>query len=584
MSFVNGKKIQVRTFGWIQDPGNFRNLKNVVGVFCEESEIHKRLKNKIIPSIVEERDGRDRFIEKLSNRPLSLNYRDLVGTSFTPRSSARCNGIIQAVLPGQRRLFQGDWPANNFLRWAHALGFISYSYENDTFQLTDFGKKYALCVNESEEESKILEEAMLSYPPVMRVLNLLSQGQHMTKFEIGSKLGFIGEDGFTTLPQQVLLESLAEIDDPKEKNKMLSDWDGSSDKYARMICAWLISLGWVKQEKKDFFINKGTDLKIVSIGQAYKITPKGIEVRKRGLGKSSSPKVSKNVCWEFFATKCSDKIYVRTRRSRILQLLMKNSLISLLKLKEGLNKNYGIDVPESTIKDDIEGFVNVGINIESSIHGYRLKDNINEFIVPELTIEESKISDIEKYKVKYREILKCIPHNYLALIDIAFDGEQNRMFEMLTINLLVNECGFEGKHLGGSKRPDGIIYKQEEKSGIIIDNKAYSDGYSLPISQADEMGRYIRENQKRSIELNPNQWWRNFSESIDKFYFAFISSLFKGKYLEQINRISLETGLKGLAINVFDLLVIADKIKSSEITHREFFEIIDKGNIPQFLA
>ena len=275
MSFVNGCPITVRSFGWVQDPGKFENLKRVVGTFYYGSAVHQNLISSIIPNLVEERDGRNRFIDLLSVHPLKLQYKDLVGTSFYPRASARCNGIIQAVLPGQKRPFQGDWPADNFLRWAHALGLISYDYISDSFEITELGKRYVESIDNSDTEKEILAQALLSYPPVMRILNLLSDGSHLTKFELGKQFGFIGEDGFTTLPQNILLDSLSQITDTKEKNKMKTDWDGSADKYARMICAWLISLGWLIKEPKEFIVNGKTEI----IGQAYKITHKGL---KRG--------------------------------------------------------------------------------------------------------------------------------------------------------------------------------------------------------------------------------------------------------------------------------------------------------------
>ena len=96
MSFVNGYEIKDRAFGWVQDPGKFENLKRVVQVFYSGSAVHGELVHKVIPALVEERDGRDRFIEELQKQPLRLKYKDLVGTSFTPRTAARCNGIIQA--------------------------------------------------------------------------------------------------------------------------------------------------------------------------------------------------------------------------------------------------------------------------------------------------------------------------------------------------------------------------------------------------------------------------------------------------------------------------------------------------------
>ena len=79
---------------------------------------HQELAGQVIPALVEERDGRQRLLDALNQRPLRISYTDLVGTSFTPRSAARCNGIVQAAVRGQVRPFIGDWPADNFVRWA----------------------------------------------------------------------------------------------------------------------------------------------------------------------------------------------------------------------------------------------------------------------------------------------------------------------------------------------------------------------------------------------------------------------------------------------------------------------------------
>lgn len=575
MSFVNGHPITVRSFGWVQDPGKFENLKRVVSTFYYGSEIHQHLIATIIPNLVEERDGKTRFIEVLSMQPLKLQYKDLVGTSFTPRSSARCNGIIQAVLPGQKRPFQGDWPADNFLRWAHALGLIGYDYLSDTFEITKLGKRYVESADNSDSEKEILSQALLSYPPVMRILNLLSDGSHQTKFELGKQFGFVGEDGFTTLPQNILLDSLSRITDAKEKNKMKTDWDGSADKYARMICSWLAYIGWIVREPKEFTVNGNTE----TIGQAYKITNSGLEARRRGLGINIANRITKNVYWELFAPKCTDRVYIRTRRSYILKILEKsNTLINVSNIQSALKQKYGLDVGIETIKDDIKGFINIGLNIDISERGYKFKDSITDFIVPELTVQETLISDLLQYKENCREQLHNISHDYLSLIDMAFDSAQNRLFEMQTIDLFVNECGFLGRHLGGGRKPDGIIYRTQEQHGVIIDTKAYSNGYNLPISQADEMSRYIRENQSRDTAINPNHWWDIFPDTIGEFNFAFISSVFKGNISATLQRIALDTGVNGAAISVINLLLTAEKLKSNIISHQDFYNRLDMNN------
>lgn len=266
-----------RAFGWVQDPSNLRSLCDVVAVFDSNSQKHKDLIRIIIPKIVEKRDGRDNLIKALQSTPLKIKYAELVGTSFTPRSMSRCNGIIQATVKGQGRDFIGDWPADNYVRWAHCFGFIKYNY----------------------------------------------------------------------------------------------------------------------------------------------------------------------------------------------------------------------------------------------------------------------------------------------------DSKQNRLFEMKTLDLLTEECNYQGLHLGGSRKPDGIIYTSENKCkyGIIIDTKAYSKGYNLPISQADEMERYIGENQTRNEKVNSNKWWNNFGADINEFYFMFVSGHFVGNFKAQIERISRNKSINGVALAVTNLILLAEAYKAGRFTH-----------------
>ena len=131
-----------RAFGWVQDPGKIENLRRTVEVFDDQSSTYHELINELIPTLIEERDGRNCFISELKRTPLKLKYTDLKGTAFTPRKDSRCNGIIQALIKGQKREFIGDWPADNFIRWAHVLGFIHYDSNIDSFSITKFGLQY----------------------------------------------------------------------------------------------------------------------------------------------------------------------------------------------------------------------------------------------------------------------------------------------------------------------------------------------------------------------------------------------------------------------------------------------------------
>lgn len=572
MEQIRLSDINIRTFGWIQNPGDFSKLKKVVQVFDHTSPTHINLKQVRIPKLIEERDGRDKFVKELNKIPLKLKYSDLTGTSFNPRPSARCNGIVQAIVEGQgRKEFVDNWSADGFVRWAHALGFIEYEHITDTFYITRLGFDYSRSEEGTDGERDILIDAVLSYPPAVRVLDLLSNGDHLTKYDIGKKLGFTGEGGFTSLPQNILLYSLATCVDNKEKAKMKSDWDGSSDKYARMISGWLKKLGLVNLLKKSFNIEVDGLTKTEDIGHAYKITAEGLKQLRRARGTNKAQRVVKRVHWEMFATKEMDRVYVRTRRAYTLKIIERSTgIISVDKIQDQL-KTKGLDENIETIKDDIKGLINIGLNIESNSRGYLLKDTINDFIIPVVDIEQTTKSGIEQLKSELRTQLNNLSHEYLDLVEISQNPSQNRLFEMKVLDLFLNEMNYKGSHLGGSRKPDGAIYTQgiNNNYGIIIDTKAYKDGYSLPISQADEMERYIRENIDRNEQVNPNKWWEIFPEDVSDFKFMFVSSYFKGNFIDQIKRMSINTDTVGAAISIEHLLLGAEYYKRGILNHEE---------------
>ena len=88
---------------------------------------------------------------------------------------------------------------------------------------------------------------------------------------------------------------------------MKSDWDGSSDKYARQICKWLEKLGLVRQVEKEYKVNLGNQEYIEKLGQAYMITPDGLKAYRRLQGINKVSKVSKNVFWEMLCPKAVDR-------------------------------------------------------------------------------------------------------------------------------------------------------------------------------------------------------------------------------------------------------------------------------------
>ena len=564
-----------RTFGWVQDPSDFDALHKVVSIFNKDSQTHKDLVEGKINELIEERDGKDRILKAIKARPLKLKYGDLVGTAFSPRSSARCNGIVQATVRGQKRPFISDWPADNFIRWAQCLGFIKYNYYDDTFEITETGMRFSNS-EEDENRNEILEEAILSYPPAVRILNLLEDGTEKTKFELGKKLGFVGEDGFTSLPQDILIMTLAIEENTQEKNKLRTDTEGSADKYARMIAKWLIKLGLLKQVTKTVTVEIGINTYTENIGQSYVITAKGIKALNKARGKSKFKRIPKNISWEMLATKGADREYIRTRRAYIIKNLVevKNGL-TLEEIRDRLELIYMISELYTVVRDDIEGLVNIGLNITEKNGKYYFDDDINDFVIPRIKDNKNKKSEITIKKDELREKLDILSHEYLSLIDLSFDGKQNRLFEMKVVELLTKECKYEGLHLGGNRKPDGIIYTSnlKENYGVIIDTKAYSKGYDLPISQVDEMTRYVVENNEKNKTRNSNEWWNNFSQDVHKFYFSFISGEFKGHINEKLERITISTKVNGAAITIITLIKLANEIKSQRMDLEEMKKI-----------
>ena len=573
--------MSTRTFGWIQDPGKIENLRKTVEVFDHQSPTYKILIGKQIPALVEKSDGRDRFLSEMSKIPVKLKYTDLVGTAFKPRSQSRCNGILQAAIKGQRREFIGNWPADNFLRWAHALGFTQYDSSEDSFSITELGLQYArakpgntdgsgLFTQPNQQdtglsEKEILSQAFLSYPPVMRVLNLLFNGSHLTKFEIGSQLGFVEEDGFTNLPQDILVIELAQTESAKDRRKMLANWDGTSDKYARMIAGWLEDMGWVKKEEKLVKVTLGNEVYEYAIPQSYRITADGLKARRGGLGINIQKRIPKNVFWEMLATKGKSRNYKRTRRALILQEIAKKSC-SLPALQQ-LLANNGFNESETTIVSDLKGLEQIGLNVQQEQGEYFLKDTIQNLIIPSLPTEDTVKDDIQELMDQCRERLGHVSHDYLVLIELSFSGQKSRIFEMQTIDLLVKQCGFKGLHLGETDRPDGLIFTQElaEDYGVIIDTKAYKKSFNIPASERDKMVRYVRDNIDRD-ELHPTKWWEHFPSDLDVFKFLFVSGRFGGAFENQLQRISRSTqGTTGAAITSYNLLLLAEEIAKEEI-------------------
>ncbi|MGI6074379.1 MAG: restriction endonuclease FokI C-terminal domain-containing protein [Fermentimonas sp.] len=563
-----------RTFGWVQNPSSFENLKNVVSVFDKSTEVYKEILNKKLPSLVKDVSLKRKLIKEMKKEPLEMEYILLKGYGIKigqKRAESECSGIVQVAITTQGgREYTDDWTADGFLRWGISIGLLDYNSDDDTVSITRLGEDF---VNSKSEDSdkEILISAFLSYPPAIRILTLLENGEHLTKFELGKQLGGLGEAGFTSIPQDLYIQAI-ELASEVDKASIRANTEGSADKYARMISGWLSKVGLVQKVSKLASAKIGGVEYNVEIGHSYKITLKGIKELKRAKGSSSFSKTNKIVYWQMLATKGKDRDYIRNRRGLIIKAINKRER-SLDEIKNYLSDN-GVLETVTTIMDELKVIEAMGLLIKKSRSGYEIDDNIIKLEIPK---KKTSKTNVLKLKDKVRGKLKYIDHRYLSLIDLAYDGNSNRDFEIQTIDLLINELNFKGVRLGESRKPDGII--SYGFNGVIIDNKAYSSGYNLPINQADEMIRYIEENQTRNEKINPNMWWENFEDDVKYFNYLFVSSFFKGNFTSNLKHIANRTGVDGGAISVENLLYLAEALKAGRLSYSESFNIYDNEEI-----
>lgn len=560
-----------RTYGWVQNPSDFNKLKLVVQIFNSDSEHYKNLKNTLVPKYIPLTNVKKQLLNKLNSNCTQFSYMELVGTSKDKdgkpvkiRKKAIADGLIQVTIIPQSsqtrgKMWTDNWTSDGYLRWALSLNFIKHNRDTDICEITELGELFSNSATDSDEEKEIIRKALLSYPPATQVLNILNTAKKpVTKFFIGNQLGFSGEKGFTSYDESLMKDwfSNGTID---EQNKIKSDIEGTSDKYARMICNWLNKVGYVSIHKTTVQTVNGEK----SGFQNYSITARGEHAFKQANGSSKNNRIKKYLTWEFLAVDGKNRNYIRSRRAYILKFLKNTKSFDVLvdKLKD-LGFNDEIEIFEN----DIQGLNKFGIRIEKTSTSINLKDDFYDFSIPNLNLTaELRDKAADELKAKYLKSTG-LPMKYIELLDIAYDSKRNRDFEIITADLFKNIYGLDALHLGGGLKPDGIVHTKD--FGIIVDTKAYGKGYSKSISQEDEMVRYIEDNQLRDTNRNSTEWWKNFNPNIkeNSFYFLWISSKFIGKFQEQIVSTYRRTNTLGGALNVEQLLIGAQKIKKGTLS------------------
>ena len=157
--------MEIRTFGWIQNPSDLNKLKLTVNTFDCDSEHYQKLLNEIIDrEIIYFPDIAAKLKNKLSEKADSFTYEELVGgikdkngRNTTVRANQQADSLLKITIQPQSaetkgRRFTDNWTADGFLRWAVTWGFVEHNRDEDTFRITPLGKAYSVTLNGSREE------------------------------------------------------------------------------------------------------------------------------------------------------------------------------------------------------------------------------------------------------------------------------------------------------------------------------------------------------------------------------------------------------------------------------------------------
>ena len=395
----------------------------------------------------------------------------------------------------------------------------------------------------SDEEIDIFRQGLLTNPPVIRVLSLLNDSRKsgrgaMSKYDVGSQLGFVGDTGFTHFEAEFVVKS----------GKSFNDAEGDADKWARTIISWLSQVKWVVQDGyKDVY---GKQLPVYTT--TYEVD--------RVLQYSARSAV-KYIPQEML---CSDHHpfapIIQVRRIAILRMLKKNPYLLISDMLSEMVA-HGIDTDEETLAFDILNLRQAGIQIHRERSFYRLTDKINlDERKQQLSVTKREVDGIEKEIEHYVTVYAdSIPTRLVDnLLRYGNDGTNSAALFEMTVDKFFSFMGYESECLGqGHGRVADVIAKYRNPSypksyGIIIDAKAYRK-YNFPAGDVRKMKEYVI--------LHGGELMK---DMIPRHAFAFVSPAFSDPD-EHLKEIANDTAVNGTAIDVFTLLELGSKVAKNEL-------------------
>lgn len=452
------------------------------------------------------------------------------------------------------------WDARCRIKAICACGMVELDRDLQGYRLTTLGQELCAAPKSSilrrgkrvltEEEKVIFRKGLLTSPPVIRVLTILNESRKngngaMSKYDVGSKLGFVGDVGFSHFEAEFVARS----------GKSFNDAEGDADKWARTILSWLSQVDWViKSDSTEIY---GKPLPLYTT--AYEVD-RVLQYPARSTIKYIPQEML-----------CSDHHpfaeVVQQRRVAVLKILSKKPYIAISELLNAVIE-LGIDTDEETLAFDILNLCQAGIQISKERSFYRLTDKVKLDVIPNRKpiSAQQKVEGIEKkiehYVMVYEDSLPArLVDN---LIRYGYDGTTSAALFEMTVEKLFSFMGYEAQCLGqGHGRVADVIAKYRDsfyaKSyGLIIDTKAY-EKYTFPVGDVRKMKEYIA---LHGAEL--------LKDMIPNHAFAFISMDFSTPD-EHLSEIAKDTAVNGTAIDVFTLMELGSRVVKQEISIADIY-------------
>lgn len=446
------------------------------------------------------------------------------------------------------------WDARCRIKAICACGMAELDRDNAGYRLTACGRELQQAPRStkmyrgnrvlSPEEVRIFQKGLLTSPPVIRVLTLLQDALRsgslpLHKYDVGGRLGFVGDIGFTHFePEYVVL-----------MGRSFNDMEGDADKWARTILSWLTQVGWAVRTEP-VVIGRQSLARFTAAPEVDRVL--------RYAAKSTVKYVPQEML-------CSDHHpfpnVIQQRRAAILQVLSKTSAIQLEDLLHALHQD-GMACDEETLRFDLLNLAQAGLHIVHEGTLYALRDKIQLDRLPDKpagTIDMDFVEkEIQHYVTLYADTL---PSRLVDnLIRYGYGGQKTAALFESAIDKLCRLIGYDSVCLGqGHGRVADVLAKYRttpypRSYALILDAKATSR-YAFPAADVRKMKEYIG---RHGPDL--------LAEGIPQHAFAFVSMDFERPDAHLLE-IAGETGVNGTAITVYDLLALGDAVlqKKAEI-------------------